>query len=272
MHTPLCGHAFGEPEEYALSGIEKGLGAIVFTCHSPMPEGFWQSVRMQDSEFNQYVRIVRRAAETFAGRIEVGLGIESDWFPGFEDWLEELHGREKMDHVLGSVHFFGPEYRERFPCGRDTDHFFRQYFENLLAAAETGLFDTLAHPDLVKNHAPDCWQFEMLRDHIGECLDGIATTGVGMELNTSGLNKRFPEMNPGSDMLSMMASRGIPLVIGSDAHVPNRVGSDFISALELAGASGYMEVQMMWGRRRHPAVLSEMLAHLHQQKHEEISP
>ena len=65
-------------------------------------------------------------------------------------------------------------------------------------------------------------------------------------------------MNPGSEMLSMMASRGIPLVIGSDAHVPDRVGSEFISALELAGASGYREVQMMWGRRRHPAVLSEM--------------
>ncbi len=262
MHTPLCGHAQGEPEAYAQRGIEVGLGAVVFTCHSPMPGGFWPGVRMLEEEFDTYIQIVRRTAHAYAGRIDVGLGIESDWFPGYEGWLEELHAREDFDHVLGSIHFFAPEYRERFNTAGDTDAFFRRYFENLVASAKSGLFDTLAHPDLVKNHAPNQWQFDVLRDHIGECLDEIATCGVGMELNTSGLNKRFAEMNPGLQMLEMMAARDIPLVIGSDAHRPERVGADFDHALQLAQSAGYREVQMMWRRHRHPVSIEGVLAHL----------
>lgn len=262
MHTPLCGHALGEPEAYAQHAIEVGLGAVVFTCHSPMPDGFWPRVRMREEEFSDYARMIRRAGEAFESRLDVGLGIESDWFPGFEGWLEELHGREELDHVLGSVHFFAPEYMERFGTADDADTFFRRYFDNLVASAQTGLFDTLAHPDLVKNHAPDRWEFDDLQDHVGECLDEIAASGVAMELNTSGLHKRYSEMNPGSEMLGMMAARAIPLVIGSDAHRPERVGAGFAAALELARSAGYEEVQMMWRRRRHPVAIAEVSAQL----------
>src|SRR5437867_2201904 len=83
---------------------------------------------------------------------------------------------------------------------------------------------------------------EELIDHIAVCLDQIEATGVAMRMNTSGLNKTIAEMNPGRSILSRMQARGIPVVIGADAHVPERVGERFGAALEMLAEVGYRRV------------------------------
>ena len=110
MHTPLCGHASGAPSEYADAGLRAGLKGIYFTCHCPMPHGFWPSVRMEESEFDTYVAIVESAAATFKGRLDVRLGLESEYYPGFERYLRALHRRGDFHFILGSVHFQSKEY------------------------------------------------------------------------------------------------------------------------------------------------------------------
>jgi histidinol-phosphatase (PHP family) len=249
MHTPLCKHARGEPEEYAATAERRGLKGIVFTCHSPMPGGFWPRVRMSIEELDTYVEIIDRARREFEGRVDVRLGIESDYFPGMEEWLVDLHGRADFHHVLGSVHYFAPEYTELFWRGDDFE-FQKTYFKHLADSAESGLFDTLSHPDLVKNAAPDLWDFERIQPFIADALDRIAKAGTAMELNTSGLNKGIPEVNPGPLMLRMMCERQIPVVIGSDSHVPRRVGANFEHALDLLEAVGYATVSFFNDRKR----------------------
>ena len=249
MHTPLCRHAVGEPEDYAARGLEQGLRGIIFTCHSPMPAGFWPHVRMSEAEFDGYVALIGRCRDAFAGELEVRLGIESDYFPGYEGWIEKLHQRAEFHHCLGSVHWQGPEYGARF--NPHDEHGFRKaYWQNLAASAETGLFDTLAHPDLIKNYRSATWRFEEWQDDIAAALDRIARTGAAMELNTSGLHKMFPEMNPGRPMLRLMRERKIPVVIGSDSHVARRVGENFGAALEMLRDAGYESVSVFENRRR----------------------
>lgn len=259
MHTPLCRHALGEPEEYADQALAKGLQGIIFTCHSPMPDGFWPQVRMMDAEFDAYVSLVDRCRRRFHGELEVFLGIESDWFPGCEDWVERLHRRAEFHYCLGSVHWQGPEYGERFRTG-DEAAFRRAYWDNLATSAETGLFDCLAHPDLIKNYRPDSWRFDDWREEVAGALDRIARTGVAMELNTSGLKKLYAEMNPGPEMLRMMCERGIPVVVGSDSHVARRVGENFAVALEMLREAGFETVSRFVGRRRLDLPLSEVIA------------
>ncbi|MBI3316105.1 MAG: PHP domain-containing protein, partial [Candidatus Omnitrophica bacterium] len=36
MHTPLCGHAVGEPGEYVEQAIKVGLSEIGFSDHAPL--------------------------------------------------------------------------------------------------------------------------------------------------------------------------------------------------------------------------------------------
>lgn len=261
MHTPLCKHAWGEPEEYAARGLEQGLQGIIITCHSPMPDGFWPHVRMSEAEFDTYLHLVERCRRRMTGQLEVRLGLESDYFPGLEKWAETLHQRAPFHYILGSVHWQGPEYRAAFEK-QGLVAFRRTYFQHLADSAETGLFDCLAHPDLIKNYHPDDWQFEEWEDDIAAALDRIAKTGVAMELNTSGLYKSYAEYNPGPPMLRLMAARGIPVVLGSDSHRALRVAEHFIPALRTLQAVGYQHVSLFENRVRQELPIPHILATL----------
>ncbi len=260
-HTPLCQHASGEPGEYAAVAERRGLAGVIVTCHCPLPQGFSAHVRMRPEQFDTYVEMVARARETWAGRVDVRLGLESDFYPGVEPWLEKLHARVPLHHVLGSVHYQIPDYRRRFFTG-DVFAYQQVYYDHLALAAETGLYNTLAHPDLVKNENPAEWDFARIRPFVERSLDRIAATGVAMELNTSGLNKSLSEMNPGPDQLALMHERGIPVVVGADAHVPERVGDAYETALESLAAVGYREVSFFLDRKRRTVAISEALASL----------
>lgn len=261
MHTPLCKHAWGEPEEYAQQALKAGLKGIIFTCHCPMPDGFWPTVRMSESEFDTYVALVQRAADAFKGKLDIRLGIESEYFPGYEDYIRSLHQRAEFHYVLGAVHWQAKEYLNKFETGT-IENFRRTYFDHLAKSAESGLYDCLAHPDLVKNYHPDSWCFAIVKNSAAAALDRIAATGVAMELNTSGLNKSYSEMNPGDEMLSMMAERKIPVVIGSDAHRSVRVGEHFVTALNKLTDAGYEKVSYFLNRQRIDLKITDVLASL----------
>ena len=248
-HTPLCKHAFGEPEEYAAVALARGFKGITFTCHCPLPDGFSANVRMAPGQFDDYVGMIAATRAAFAGRLDVRLGLESDFYPGVEPWLEKLHARVPLSHVLGSIHYQVADYRKLFYTG-DVFSYQKLYFEHLALSAESGLFDTLAHPDLIKNESPADWDFQRLRPVIERALDRIAATGVAMELNTSGVQKDLPEMNPSPSQLALMHERGIPVVIGADAHVPERVGDGYLTALGLLESVGYQEVSFFLDRKR----------------------
>ncbi len=258
-HTPLCNHAQGEPLEYAAAAERAGLKGIIFTCHCPLPDWVSSTVRMSPPQYEHYHRLIDEARQHFAGRVDVRAGLESDYYPGVEPWLESLHVRFPLHHVLGSVHPQLSEFRDRFHTG-DPFAFQQAYFDQLAAAAESGLFDTLAHPDLVKNMPPQAWHWPRIAPFVERALDRIAATGVAMELNTSGLYKALPEMNPGRDMLALMQARGIPVVIGADAHVPQRVGDRYREALRILQEIGYTEVSFFLERERQTVAIADALA------------
>lgn len=260
-HTPLCKHAFGLPGEYAAVAERRGLRGVIITCHCPLPDGFSADVRMAPGEFDSYVALVEEARQEWAGRMDVRLGLESDYYPGVEPWLESLHARAELHHVLGSVHYQVADYRARYFNG-DVFRYQQLYFEHLAQAAETGLYDTLAHPDLIKNEDPAEWHFARIQPFIERALDRIAATGVAMELNTSGVNKALPEFNPGCAQLALMRERGIPVVLGADAHQPSRVGDGFPEALRVLADVGYDEVSFFLNRQRQTVGIAEALATL----------
>ncbi|MAR12424.1 MAG: histidinol-phosphatase [Blastopirellula sp.] len=255
-HTPLCKHATGEPEEYAAVAAQRGLHGLIITCHNPMPDGFSAHVRMAPEQFDEYVDMIARARETWAGRVDVRMGLEADYFEGYEPWLEKQLSSSDFHHVLGSVHPQIAEFKERY-WNDDAFEFQQTYFKLLAQSAETGLFDTLAHPDLIKNQTADAWCTDKIMSDIKRALDRIARTGVAMELNTSGLNKKIAEMNPFPEMLGEMRARQIPVVIGADAHVPERVGDRYLDALDLLSRCGYESVSFFLERQRRDVPISE---------------
>ncbi|MCY4018068.1 MAG: histidinol-phosphatase HisJ family protein [Chloroflexi bacterium] len=259
MHTTLCKHARGAPADYAREAEKKGLRGIAFTCHSPMPFGWNPGVRMSINQLPQYVEMIEKTREDFAGRVDVRLGLESDYMPGMETWLDDLHKQADFSYILGSVHPQTQEYQAIYLEGSSRLAYERSYFENLANAAESGLFDCLSHPDIVKIVHPKQYQVSDHLDTIRRALDRIARTGIAMELNTSGVNKPYPEMNPGMEILQEMAARNIPVVLGSDSHDAYRVGADFDKALDKLESVAYESVSYFLDRRRYDLRISEVL-------------
>ena len=260
-HTPLCKHAFGEPSEYADVALRRGLKGLIVTCHNPMPNGFSAGVRMGEDELDKYIDLVAATTDQFAGRLDVRLGLEADYFEGMESYLENQLNSANFHFVLGSVHPQIAEFRARYWQG-DLLEVQRTYFGLLAKTAETGLFDSISHPDLIKNFTAEVWRPELIMDEICRTLDRIAACGVAMELNTSGINKTIPEFNPMPSMLREMAARQIPITLGSDAHVPERVADGYETALELLRECGFTHVNYFLERNRHEVAIEAALGSL----------
>lgn len=257
MHTPLCKHAFGSPQDYGATARARGLAGITVTCHNPLPDGIGAKIRMDESELPAYLDLVAAARQELAPEVDVRLGLEADYLSGLEGYLEKQLASAPFDYVLGSVHWHMPEWQHRYWVSDSLRQLYDAYFDQLARAAESGLFDCLAHPDLVKNASPSRWDFDGYRDGIAAALDRIAATGVAMELNTSGRLKSFAEFNPGPAMLALMREREIPVVVGSDAHSPERVGDGFEDALDALAQAGYQELSMFQARRRYTLPIEE---------------
>ena len=269
LHTPLCKHAAGLPGDYAAAAQQRNLKGIVVTCHAPMPDGYSSPYRMAWGQFDEYVDMVARATEEWRGRVDVRLGLESEFVPRHVGWIEKLHGQAEFHHVLGSVHCQMHEYIEAFykgtwPLGDPNLwlDFQLTYFGHLADAAETGLYDTISHPDLVKNMHPEGWNVGAILDDIRHALDRIAKAGTAMELNTSGRYKAVREFNPGSAILREMHARGIPVVLGADAHQPHRVGDLYPEALRTLEEAGYRQVSFFLSRQRQTVSIAEAKASL----------
>lgn len=261
MHTPLCRHAVGQPEEYAQTAVRRGLAGMIVTCHNAMPESYGHSGRMDEQQVAEYREIVQRCAEAYAGRLDVRLGLECDYFPGYEHHVEQQIASLPLHYVIGSIHPQLAIWRRAYGSGTAVETQ-RHYFDLIAAAAQSRMFDCISHPDLIKNMVGDAWSFERIAGDVARCLDRVAATGVAMELNTSGRLKAVPEMNPTPVMLTMMRQREIPVVVGADAHVPFRVSDHFEIAYDRLEAAGYSHVSFFLDRKRRQVAIADARAGL----------
>lgn len=260
-HTPLCMHANGMPTEYAEVAYERGLRGLIVTCHNPMPDGFSAHVRMRENQFDEYVSLVDETRREWEDRLDVRLGLEADYFEGYEDYLAQQLQSADFHFVLGSVHPQIGEFRSKY-WSDDGWEVQRTYFRMLAQSAETGLFDSISHPDLIKNFTADDWDTERILPVICEALDRIAATDVAMELNTSGVLKTISEMNPFPDMLREMRKREIPITLGADAHQPDRVADGYEDAMHLLQSCGYETVNYFLNRQRQEVAIEDALESL----------
>ncbi len=208
---------------------------------------FWEEQAIDD--LDDYCRFVREETD-------LRLGLEADFVPGAEDRTANLLEARDFDYVVGSVHFLrdaavDQEEYDVWTGGRSAEQIWRRYFETLGEAARSGLFDILAHPDLVKVWGPDRPRPDGdLRRYYELALEGIAESGVAVEVSTAGLRKRAQEVYPAPAFLQMCVEAGAPVALSSDAHRPEDVGANYDQALELLEQLGVGELCVFEHRAR----------------------
>lgn len=252
MHTPLCGHALGEPVEYVRKAAESGLGLITFTCHIPMTDSRFgaEGIRMNQSQMAEYNTMVDAAKEVGDSLgVEVLRGIEAEVFPdeSLLDDMDAVLAAGKFDFVLGSLHHHLRIYREWLSDNgiEDDAEIIRTYFTHLQRGIESGRYHSIAHPDLiriydtVKPFAPELYEAE-----IRAVLASAREYGVCLEVNTSGLAKGVFELHPAPVILDWVVAEQVSLTLGSDAHKPENVGRFFDSTRKLLREKGIQEIKL----------------------------
>jgi len=187
---------------------------------------------------------------------DLRLGIEADFIPGREDRMASLLEGRPWDYVVGSVHFLGSDAVDYdkydvWTRADSADKVWRRYFEVLGEAAASGMFDILAHPDLVKVWGAERPRPERdLRYYYEIAMEGILDSGIAVELSTAGLRKPVGEIYPSVPFLEMLLDAGVPLALSSDAHVPEHLGHGYAHALEVLERLGVTELCVFENRER----------------------
>jgi len=259
MHTPLCRHATGEPTELAAHAVRLGLTEIGFSDHNPMSREGWDDWRMSQGELDLYVEKVQQARREHP-QLTIKLALEVDFIPGQEEWIKHLSARHPWDYLIGSVHYVSGAWALDNPNTtsewqtRGVFEVWTDYFERLTLAAESGLFEIIAHADLCKKFCfypkQDCTPL------FTQFLNAARRKGVAMELNTAGLRKDCKEIYPSPQIVQLAANLGVPITFGSDAHAPGEVGMNFPEAVTLARSAGYTHYCRFIQRRREDAKLT----------------
>lgn len=259
-HTPLCHHAEGTPEQFIDAALAAGLTEYGVSCHAPArpePHDDW---RMLEADLPAYFAWVERARTHGGDQLPVRLGLECDWLPGCQAWIEELNTRARWDYLIGSIHYLSgwdfdnPKWLGRW-AETDVDETWSLYWAEYARMASSGLFDFLGHPDLIKKFAfrPE----GDLKRFYEPALEAIAEAGCAIELNTAGWHKPCAEQYPAFEFLVMAHEASIPLLINSDAHAPSEVARDFGRATALARDAGYRETFLLKDRERTVTALEQ---------------
>ena len=208
---------------------------------------FWRENALDD--IDAYVEFAREQG--------LKVGVEADFVPGREDRMASLLDARPWDYVIGSVHFVGdeavdhPDWDIWSARSVDPEKVWKRYFEWLGEAARSGLFDILAHPDLVK-----VWGGERprpdgdLRRFYELAIEGIAESGIAVEVSTAGLRKPVGERYPASAFLALCLEAGCPVALNSDAHYPRHVGFEYDSTVTWLADQGVRELCVFDGRER----------------------
>ncbi|WP_256760874.1 histidinol-phosphatase HisJ family protein [Cohnella sp. WQ 127256] len=251
-------------EAYFIEGQKKGIKRFGMVDHlyrfDEFRDYYEKYILMDDSKLGKLQRywydrvrigsiddFLKAARNMQAKGFPLSVGVEADYFPGGEAELKSLLDKYELDYVIGSVHFLdgwgfdNPEVKDIYES-KDLVNLYKYHFEHVKDAANSGLFDMIAHLDNLKvfNYRPD-------EQDLIEMYDDVAATlkkaNVASEINT-GLAYRYPvkEMCPSPTFLSKLYEHGVPITLSSDSHFPDDIGTLLDEAMELAKQTGYKEI------------------------------
>jgi histidinol-phosphatase (PHP family) len=195
----------------------------------------------------------------FVRSTSLRLGVECDFVPGAEGRTAAMLEARDFDFVVGSVHFIGEGDAAVDHDGFDVweapdasaEEIWTRYFEHFDRCARSGLFDILAHPDLVKVWGKNRPLPEGdLRRFYEPAVEAIVAGGSAVELSTAGLRKPVGEPYPARLFAELIVEAGVPFALSSDAHLPQQVGFGYDTALAFLDELGVGEIAVFEKRQR----------------------
>ena len=225
LHTDRSPDSAVPIDVYAALAVERGIAELAITDHVDFDP---RDPAYEYATFADRERTVREAAERWAERgVTIRFGAELTYNTSWEADVREHVAHHHYDFTIGSVHDwpgspYAPVRVAAWAQGRSLDEIVTPYFEQVAAAARSGLFDTIGHLDVVKRYLnPHVRPADLAArpDLLEPALHALVESGTALEMNTSGLRHPVRETYPTAPTVERFrALGGRNVTVGSDAH------------------------------------------------------
>jgi histidinol-phosphatase (PHP family) len=236
------------PEEYVSPAIHAGLSEIGFSEHLTLFRDAEDCMNPVDiSPYFDHIEMLRERTKD----IKIKIGLEVDYFAGKEDDIRSFLQPFPLDYIIGSVHYLGEkpvDHGTEFYKDKSIDKLFESYFNSVIVAVESGLFDIIGHCDLIRiyGYTPVSDMEHLYR----KLAKAMKHSNVAFELNTNGRNRPLADFYPDRRFLNVFREENVPVCVNSDAHMPSRVAQYFDEAYDLLRYIGFTEMAVFDKRVR----------------------
>ena len=250
----------GELEDYVHSALEKDFKVLGFSAHAPVPlDTCWH---MKRESLDEYIRLAKSLRTGYADRIEIYTGLEADYFRGCTNWRKY----EGIDYTIGAVHFVldsasgrcfyfdgdKNEFEENLKTvfGGDIRRMVSGYYGLVREMLRNITPDIVAHLDVIKKNNAGCRYFDenegWYREEVLKTLETIARSGAVLEVNTGGIARGYTkEPYPGGWILGHCFDMNIPVMINSDAHLPDSIDCCYKEVRKILRDAGYRRQRIL---------------------------
>ena len=262
-------------EDFVRFAIAKGVTKYGFSSHAPLP--FHTSWNMNLDDLPYYKQEFYRLKEKYASEIELFLGLEVDYIQDVFDAGSNLYDTSDFDYKIGSVHYLDPMPEGGFFSVDGKLYNFQikmneiyrgdirivteRFFEISSNMVQKGGFDIVGHVDKISQNGMKCSGFDITqkwyRNLVTDLLYMIKDKGLMLEINT----KSFPELGityPDVQFFPVIRELGIPILVNSDCHYPDKISDGFGPVYELLMKAGFQSKMELTGNGW---VESELKAH-----------
>lgn len=263
LHTELSWDSQVPLELYCAQAVERGIPEIAITDHLDFMPG---APAYDYADYPTRERMIRGAADRWAGKLTIRFGVELTYETRYEDAIREHLRTHSYDYSIGSVHpqSDGPYARDRieaFMAGKTIGQATAFYFDEVMGAIRSGLFDTVGHLDQIKRWllrwftpadyaaAPELYE---------PLLVALVESGMALEVNSSGLRHPTGETYPAAWVVGRFRQLGGQRVTaGSDAHMPDSFAFGLEEAYEIVAAAGFSRLSLERALERGDLVLPD---------------
>jgi histidinol-phosphatase (PHP family) len=249
-HSGEFGDGLDTLEEIVQEYIRQGFEWVGITEHAPplsdaylfrgdIEAGF--SAEKAMTRFTRYMDVCRELQRRYDEEIDLYVGFETEYYPGYEPFLTQLLEDFTPDYIVGSLHHVREipidvdreRYGEALAAAGGAAELYCRYFDRQLDLIARFRPAVVGHFDLIRI-------FEASRD-----LDLI------LDYNVRAYDKGMAEPYVSRPILDKALELGIAVVPGDDSHGVAGVGRNIDRGIELLARAGFDTDWRRPARARH---------------------
>ncbi len=260
-------------EDFVTEAIRQGFSSYGVSSHAPLP--FPTKWTLKKENVRAYLEEINRLKKKYAGQIELYAGMEIDYLDETSNPALPYFQELPLDYRIGSVHLLESvegeiididtkkeNFKEFVPryFDNDLEYVVRCYYAKLMKMIETGGFDIVGHADKMSYNASYCqpdlldqpWYDQLINSY----FHLIAKRGYKIEINTKAYHNSgvfFPNQR----YFPLLKELRIPILVNSDAHLPELIDNNRPIALQMLKNVGIRSVMELHAGRWEEVLIEE---------------